>query len=94
MVVIKARPTIANVTMTDADTEYSYEIPAGTRYFKIKLRDIGFQMKLAVVEGDSGTTYITLQQAQLYETDAKGGSITLYFQSSQANMVAEIMTFK
>ena len=34
---IVAKPTITNTTMTDADTEYSYALPDGTRRFSIKL---------------------------------------------------------
>ena len=34
---IIARPTIANVDITDANTEYSYELPAGTTRFLIKV---------------------------------------------------------
>lgn len=90
----KARPTVANVSMPSANTEYSYELPEGTREFWIKLRDAGYALKLAMVSGDSGTTYLTVQNGKIHkETDIKSSKIYLYFRSTQASMVAEIIAF-
>ena len=84
------RPTIANVTMTDANTEYSYAVPSGAKRFEIKLRAINALLKLAFVSGASGTTYITIPYGASYnELDIKGG-MTLYFQSATAAQTAEI----
>lgn len=92
---VGARPTIANVTMTSAATEYSYALPAGTTRFTIKLRALNALLQLAFASGTSGTTYITIPYGdQLPITDVKGAGITLYFQSPTASQTAEISSWK
>ena len=92
---IVGRPTIANVAMTTGGEEYSYDIPAGTKRFEIKLRALNALMQLGFVEGESATNYITINYGDRYiEEDVKAGPITLYFQSSSASQVAEIKTWK
>lgn len=92
---IVGRPVINNTTMTSADTEYSYDIPAGTKRFEIKLRALNALLKLAFTSGESGTTYITIPYGASYlEEDVKAGPITLYFQSSSASQVAEIKSWR
>lgn len=92
---IVGRPTIANVAMAGATTECSYDIPAGTKRFEIKLRALNALLKLSFTEGASGTTYMTIPYGGSYiENDVKAGPITLYFQSPTASQVAEIKTWK
>lgn len=92
---IMGRITIANTAMTTANTEYSYDIPAGTKRFSIKLRALNALLKLAFIESASGTTYITIPYGETYtENDVKAGPFTLYFQSPTAAQVAEIKTWK
>jgi len=91
--VIIARPTIENTAMTDANTEYSYAFPSGTTRFTIKLRNVGYPLKLAMVASGSGTTYINIANGQTYREKNIKGSITLYFQSPRAAMTAEILSW-
>lgn len=92
---IVAKPTITNTTMTSADTEYSYELPSGTKRFSIKLRSLNALLKLSFTSGQSGTTYITLQYGEaLPILNVKGDGLTLYFQSPTANQTAEITIWK
>jgi len=91
---IKSRPTIKNVDITSADTEYSYALPSGTRKFTIKLRDPGYPLKLAMVAMGSGTTYVNIPQGGTYAIDDIRTPLTLYFQSPQSSMVAEIISWK
>jgi|TARA_Y100000310_G_scaffold107269_2_gene105739 thiamine pyrophosphokinase len=93
MGVIKSRPTIENTAMTTANTEYSYKLQAGTRKFTIKLRDVGYPLKLAMVESGSGTTYVNIVQGQTYTVDDIKVPLTLYFQSTTGSMVAEIISW-
>lgn len=89
----KAKPTLANVSMPSANTEYEYALPAGTREFWLKLRTVGYPMQVAMVSGESNTTYFTVTSGKIHkETDLKPAA-TLYFRSTQANMVAEIISF-
>jgi len=92
---ITAKPTITNVTMTDAATEYSHTFPAGTYKFEIKLRSGSSLLQIAFVSGASGSTYITIPYGASYaESDAKVGGAVIYFQSPDASQVAEIKTWK
>ena len=45
MEIIRAKPTIVNQTLTNKNTEYSYEVPAGTKEVWIKLRNPGYPLK-------------------------------------------------
>jgi len=91
---IIARPTIANVEMTDADTEYSYTLPVGTTRFEIKLRKMGIPLKICFVSEGSGTTYKNLPAGRSYrEDDIKRGPNILYFQAATADQVAEIISW-
>ena len=91
---IIARPTIANVDITLANTEYSYTLPVGTTRFEIKLRNIGIPLKICFVSGGSGTTYKNLPAGQSYREDnIKRGPNILYFQAATANQVAEIISW-
>ena len=93
MGIIKARPTIVNVDITLANTEYSYTLPAKTRKFTIKLRDPGYPLKLAIVESGSGTTYVNIPQGGTHMEDDIKVPLTLYFQSITGSMVAEIISW-
>ena len=92
---ITAKPTIKNVDLTSADTEVSYELPQHTNEFSVRLRDIGFLLKVAMVEGESGTTYFTVQNGETHkEVGVKASKVTLFLQSPEASMVAEILSFE
>jgi len=81
---------IFNKTMTDANTEYSQELPAGSVRFGVKCRG-AYDMKLAFVSTESGTNYVTIPANAEYEDAAvrlKGK--TVYFQCVAAGQVAEI----
>lgn len=94
MGVIVGRPTIATVSMTSANTEYSYTFPAGTKRFMIGLRGYA-NMKIAFTEGESGSTYRTIKTGSVYyEDSAKVGGSTIYFQSPNASQTAEIQIWK
>jgi len=92
---IKAKPTVATVSLASANTEGSYEIPQGTTEFWIKLRAIGFNLQVAMVEGDSGTTYFTIRSGETHkEKNVKASKLELFFQSPEANMTVEILSYK
>lgn len=83
-------PYVYNVTMTDADTEYSQAMPSQVKKFCIKCRG-EYDMKLCFTAEGSGTTYITIPSGQCYWDDMiRDASLTLYFQCATAAQVAEI----
>lgn len=91
---VSVSPTIYNKTMTSANTEYSQELPAGTRKFLIKCRT-AFDIKLAFVASASGTTYVTIpaDKALLVDNLSLSGTRILYFQCATAAKVAEILVW-
>lgn len=90
-----ARPTVANVDMPLSGTEYSYTLPNGTRAFWLKLRDPGYALQACYVTGQSDTTYLTVAQGKIHkEEHIKQGGTTVFFRSTQADMVAEVISFK
>lgn len=80
--------------MTDAATEYSVTLPAGTVKFEIKLRSSNALLQISFVSGESGTTYITIPYGASYaENDVKAGGKIIYFQSPTASQTAEVKTW-
>jgi len=85
-------PTIYNVAMTAANTEYSQALPTGTKKVDIKLRGTTALLKIAFAVGKSGTTYITIpfgSSLHLEGMDLTG--VTVYAQSPTASQTLEIL---
>lgn len=84
--------TIANLTLTSADTEYSYTFPSGTLYFTVKARTSAV-FKIAFSENASGTTYETVPAGSQWIPDRPlllRDNRIVYVQSSTAGLVLEI----
>lgn len=83
------------MSLTTADTEVLYAIPAGTKRIKFKLRALNALLKYCFTSGGSGTTYITIPYGDTEEiNDAKLGGQTIYFQSPSASQTVEVRTWK
>lgn len=91
-------PTIYNVALTSADTEYSQALPAGTTRFEVRLRDSA-TFRLAFVTGKVATPtepYLTIPADGKYGEiglDARR-SYTLYLASPVGSKTAEISCWK
>lgn len=95
---LAAKPVIYNVTLTDANTEYSQALPAGVRKFSIQCRNPAVDIKLAFTSGQSGTTYLTILGNSAYNEDfihaPLGYTLTLYMQSTSTSApIAEIVAW-
>lgn len=88
-------PTIANETATLATTEYSYALPSGTKFFRLKARN-NAKLQLAYVATETSTNYLTVSPGFEYESPQFeiDTSITVYFQSSKAATVIEIESWQ
>lgn len=84
-------PTVAELDLTLAATEYSYTVPTNAKQFLLKLRSPAV-LQVSYVSGQSGTTYITVPRGCFYaESDLNlSGPVTIYMQSPSAAQVAEI----
>ena len=52
--------TIENLTLSIANFEYSYALPARTRKIGVKPRSTTAEIKLSLVSGESGTKYTSV----------------------------------
>lgn len=90
----------ANVDMDDADTQYSYQFPANTIGFRIRVRDNAIPLLYAWATGTlptsgDGSAYSTLQAySELVRDSLDVGGKTIYLQTGSASQVAEIEVFK
>ena len=86
-------PTLYNVTLTSADTEYLQALPANTRDFRFRCRTL-YDVRYAFATGKVATPtapYMTLPAGSDYISDLNNlTSITLYLASAQAGVVVEL----
>ena len=85
------KPTIYNVTLTSANTEYSRTIPENARKIFIRERSGLVAVKLAYASGESGSTYLTIPagtQKPLENCFLSG--VILYMQSGTPATVVEV----
>ena len=86
-------PVIYNVTLTNANTEYSQALPANCKKFSIHLRDFT-AFRFAYVAGKVAAPtapYLTVPEgSEKAEELIQPSSLTLYFASSNAGKIAEI----
>ena len=88
-------PEIINLTLTDANTEYSQALPAKTVRFCLQARDSSMDLKLAFAAGESGSKYLTIHGGQVYYEDVLSPeSLTLYLQSPSSGAVVEILVWR
>ena len=89
-------PTILNVTLTAANTEYPQELPANTVLYEFQCRtayDIRYAWATSKVATPTAP-YMTLKSGDvsrvMYVPQSLGAQ-TLYFASAQAGVVVEIV---
>jgi len=87
---------IYNKTLTSANTEYSQALPIRTTSFTIQCRT-AYDMTIAFVSGEADSKYITIKSGASYTESnldiPEDGQITIYMESAQAAVVAEIMAW-
>lgn len=87
-------PTIYNLTLTNANTEYSQALNAFPAYITIQCRSVA-DLKVAFTSGQSGTTYITIPAGSSYTFPMQiAGVKTVYVQSPSASAVVEILEWR
>lgn len=86
-------PTLYNVTITNADTEYSQALPANTKRFAVHLRDYtAFRAAFVTgkVAGPAAPFLTVVAGAELYEDKLDVTGLTLYIAAPAGTKVAEI----
>ena len=86
-------PTVYNVELTDADTEYEQALPSSTFHLRFRCRT-NHDVRFAFVEGKVAAPtapYLTLPAGSDYVSGSNDlTGMTLYLASSQAGVVIEI----
>jgi len=86
-------PTVYNVTLTAADTEYSQALPSSTRELRFRCRTL-YDVRYAFVTGKVATPtapYVTLPAGMEYSSDLNDLTAkSLYFATEEAGVVVEI----
>lgn len=91
-------PTIYNVTLTLADTEYSQAMPNNCRFIEFQCLT-AFDVRWAFETGKVAAPtepYMTLKSGRSYSSpqiDQETSPSTLYFASSQAAVVVQIIVW-
>lgn len=92
-------PTIYNVTLTSANTEYSQVIAPSVKKITLQCRTL-YDVRLAYETGKVAaptTPYLTIKKGNVYWEDSlntKLESTTLYLASAQAGVVIEIVVWR
>ena len=95
---VTAAPTVYNVTLTTANTEYSQAMPANCRGFEFQCRTEA-TVRFAVVTGKVATPtapYMTLKAGDYYVSfpiNQAAAPSTLYLASATAGVIAEIIAW-
>ena len=89
-------PTIVNLTLTDADSQYSTELPAKAKHFSFQCRtavDVRFAFETGKVATPTAP-YATLKSGASFSAPEKYMNAlarTLYFASASAGSIVEIV---
>jgi len=88
-------PIIQNISIAAANTEQSYVIPNGTKWFEITSRGKKAIIKYSYTSGQSGTVYREIYTGQTHTKEYLNiDGVTLYFQSSAVGAILEIEAWK
>src|SRR5258706_561978 len=83
-------PTIYNISVVLANTEYSQALNPSVKFFTIRTRGIA-RLQIAFDPGDSGTNYLTIPAGAALTQDSLNFSGTLYLQANQPGQVVEVL---
>ena len=86
-------PTVYNITLTAADTEYSQALPSSTRDFRFRCRtafDVRFAWETGKVATPTAPYLVLPSRTDYYSDNNDLTGETLYLASSEAGVVVEI----
>jgi len=89
-------PTIYNVTMTNADQEYSQVLPAGTKKLAFHCRDgtaFRFAFETGKVAAPTAPYFTVRANAAVSEDHINAAALTLYFACGAAGKVVELVAW-
>ena len=85
-------PTIYNLSMPTANTEYSQSLSTHTKKIMIRTRDRSARLQVSFVSGNSGTIFFSIEAGAVYsEENLDLEGVTIYLRSNKAGQTAEIL---
>ena len=86
------QPTVYNLSMPTANTEYSQALTSSTKKILIKSRDRSAQLRIAFVSGDTALLYITIEPGSVFfEENLDLTGATIFLRSNKSSQVCEIL---
>lgn len=86
---------IVNFTLDNNNTEQTIVIPDGTKKFTLQSRDRKANLKIAYVQGESNTNFLSLRKGgNLSEDNLSLIGRNLFIQSDKDNTIVEILIWK
>jgi len=82
------------LTLTNADTEYSYQIPANCLSFSFKIRSGSYDLTYYFSQADAATKYFTLSAGSTQTFKGRLSPQTIYFKCSNAGEIVEFETIR
>lgn len=83
-------PKVSNLTLTSANTEYSYTFPIKTTSWSLKART-AVDLKYSWTSGESGTVFKTVPAgSEVYEENILMNNNIIYIQCATAGTIVEI----
>jgi hypothetical protein len=86
-------PQIFNIELTEAATEYVFEIPDGVRSLLFKTRNPSQKLQFSFEAGASNTVYMTLEHAGYCQDDILTQHQLIYFQSPTPSCIIEFLVW-
>lgn len=87
-------PTIQNITLTNAGTEYSFIIPMSTKRFEMRVRGSA-KAQFSFTSGQSNVNFLTLNYGCLYSQDnlALTANLNVYIQANNNSQILEVLSW-
>jgi hypothetical protein len=82
---------IENIVVPNANQEYSFTFPDGTKKFYMRVRDGMAQMQITYTGGESDTKFITVNMGCNYTDIEDASNKTIYFQLDKPNKIIELL---
>lgn len=92
---MQVKPTTKNQALT-SNTETAYDLPANTTNFIVKLKEQNIKFRIAWVEGETATSYVTIGANGVYDKTIKprNAVFTIYIRPEGSNANAEIESWR
>jgi hypothetical protein len=85
---------IQNISVPNANTEFSINLPDGTKRYFVRVRDDGAKGRIAFVAGQTNTNYWTVNRGTVFDSDSLDLPIntTIYMQLNKPDQVVEVIS--